>query len=290
MSDVFREITPLSPHDCFTVFTRDKKDFDFPVHCHDEYELNYILNGKGVRRIVGYHMAEIGNSELVMVGCNLPHAWVTHQFDGDNLHEITVQFHQNLFDDRFLQRNQLAAIRNMLAISRQGILFSQETTLKIAPRLEQLSTANGFESVLELMSILQELATSKNMEILSKATAVEEKADGKGQTMDKVITYIRQNYNKEISLTEISGMFNMPEITFGRMIRKHTNRTFIELLNDVRLSHAARLLINTNYTVAEIGYMCGFNNLSYFNRVFRRKNGCTPRELRDNWQGSKVFI
>lgn len=290
MNDVFREITPLSPHDCFTVFTRDKKDFDFPVHCHEEYELNYILNGKGVRRIVGYHMAEIGETELVMVGGSIPHAWVTHHFAGDNLHEITVQFHHNLFDEQFLQRNQLSAIRNLLHSSRQGVLFSLDTILKVAPRLERLSSANGFESVLELMSILQELATSKNMEILSKATSVEEKPDVKGQSMDKVITYIRQNYSKDISLKEIADVVNMPEITFSRMIRKHTNRTFIELLNDIRLSHASRLLINTTYTVAEVSYMCGFNNLSYFNRVFRRKNGCTPRELRENWKGSKVFI
>jgi AraC-like DNA-binding protein len=290
MNNVFREITPLSPHDCFTVFTRDKKDFDFPVHCHEEYELNYILNGKGVRRIVGYHMAEIGDTELVMVGGNIPHAWFTHHFTGDSLHEVTVQFHHNLFDERFLQRNQLSAIRNLLQCSRQGVLFSRETIQKVAPRLEMLSSATGFDSVLELLSILHELATSKNMEILSKATPVEDKPDEKGQSMDKVISFIRQNYHKDITLKEIASLVNMPEVSFSRMIRKHTNRTFIEWLNDIRLSHASRLLINTTYTVAEISYMCGFNNLSYFNRVFRRKNGCTPRELRDNWQGSKVFI
>ena len=290
MKTLYREITPLSPHDCFTVFSRDKTEFDFPLHCHDEFELNYIKGASGAKRIVGYHMAEIEDHELVFVGGNLPHAWFTHHFNGSRIHEITVQFHSNLFDDSFLNRNQLSHIKSLLERSAQGILFSLETIQRIAPRLEFLSANRGFNSVLELMSILQELALSPGMQLLSRATPVEGSPDLRSRRLEKAFAFIRNNYDRDISLQDVADTVNMPAVSFSRFIKKRTGRTFIESLNDIRLGHATRLLINTTFTIAEISYHCGFNNLSYFNRVFKRRNGCTPSEFRENYEGSKVFI
>jgi len=290
MNTLYREITPLSPHDCFTVFSRDKTEFDFPLHCHDEFELNYIKGARGAKRIVGYHMAEIEDNELVFVGGNLPHAWFTNHCKGARIHEITVQFHRDLFDDKFLNRNQLSNIRGLLERSAQGILFPEETVLQVAPRLEFLSANRGFDSVLELMSILQELSLSNGMQLLSKATPVEGNPDLRSRRLEKAFAFIRNNYDKDISLKDAADSVNMPEVSFSRFIKKSTGRTFIESLNDIRLGHATRLLINTTFTIAEISYRCGFNNLSYFNRVFKRRNGCTPSEFRENYEGSKVFI
>lgn len=290
MKTLYREITPLSPHDCFTVFSRDKTEFDFPLHCHDEFELNYIKGAAGAKRIVGYHMAEITENELVFVGGNLPHAWFNNHCKGQRIHEITVQFHRNLFDDRFLNRNQLANIKALLERSAQGILFSEKTVLRIAPRLEFLSANRGFDSVLELMSILQELSLSTGMQLLSKATPLEGNPDLKGLRLEKAFAFIRNNYERDITLKDVADTVNMPEVSFSRFIKKRTGRTFIESLNDIRLGHATRLLINTTFTIAEISYLCGFNNLSYFNRLFKRKNGCTPSAYRENYEGTKVFV
>jgi AraC-like DNA-binding protein len=290
MKTLYREITPLSKDDCFLVVSRDKTEFDFPLHCHEEYELNFIRGAQGAKRIVGYHMAEIGNSELVLVGGNLPHAWFNHHHQGGQIREIMVQFHKDLFDEKLLNRNQLSTIKSLLEKSVQGILFSQAAIERIAPRMEALTSLRGLESVLELMSILQELSVSTNMTVLSVATPQEGHPDFKSGRIEKFFDFIRNNYDKSISLKDVAGQVNMPEVSFSRFVRKRTGRTFIENLNEIRLGHATRLLINTTYTIAEISYRCGFNNLSYFNRVFKHKNGCTTSEYRVNYEGSKVII
>jgi AraC-like DNA-binding protein len=290
MSNLYREITPLSADDCFTVFSRTKAGFDFPLHCHNEYELNCIINAPGAKRIVGYHMSEIDDAELVLVGGNLPHAWVTHHCTSNNIHEITIQFHHDLFDDKFLGRNQLGNIRVLLQRSVQGILFSKDTVRNIVPRLESLTCSRGFESVLELMSILQELSLSTDMQTLSQATPLESLPDLKSRRLEKVFDYIRANYDQDISLKDIAGLVNMPEVSFSRFFKKRTGKTFVDNLNELRLGHATRMLISTSYTIAEISYKCGYNNLSYFNRIFKRKNNCTPSEFRDNYSNSKIFI
>ncbi len=95
----FREIPPLTSSDSFLVFDRVKDKFDFPIHFHPEFEVNFIKNGKGVRRIVGDHIEEIDDIELVLVGPNLYHAWETYKCKEKNIHEITIQFDEKLFDD-----------------------------------------------------------------------------------------------------------------------------------------------------------------------------------------------
>src|SRR6478736_1655617 len=126
-SSVMREITPLTSSDCFTIFSRVKQKFDFPLHYHEEYELNLILNAKGAKRVVGDHIEVIDDVELVLVGPNLYHAWFTHHCQSEAITEITVQFHKDLLDENFLKRNQLSFLKSMLERSQRGILFSPET-------------------------------------------------------------------------------------------------------------------------------------------------------------------
>jgi hypothetical protein len=132
--NVLREITPLTQNDCFTLFSRVKTEFDFPLHYHEEYELNFIQHGKGARRIIGDHIEEIDDIELVLVGPNLQHGWFTNKCTNKDIKEITIQFHKDLFDEKFLRRNQLSFMRMMLERSARGILFSKETALQVAPR------------------------------------------------------------------------------------------------------------------------------------------------------------
>ena len=112
-----------------------KSEFDFPLHSHEEFELNFIQNGKGTKRVVGDHLDEIDNLEMVLVGPNLQHGWFTHKCKSKEIKEITIQFHRDLFDEKFLHRNQMGFIRTMFERSLRGILFSKETTQAIMPRL-----------------------------------------------------------------------------------------------------------------------------------------------------------
>ena len=286
-----REITPLTSSDCFTIFTRVKSEFDFPLHSHEDLELNFIKNAKGAKRVVGDHISEIDDLELVLVGSNLPHVWQTHKCKSKEIKEITIQFHKDLFDEKFLRRNQLSFIRNMLEKSAKGILFSRQITEQIAPRLTILSQKQGFDSVLELLSILHDLSISRNMHTLSDATFNNAELSYNSRRIEKAIEYMNQSFQKQITLTEVSRLANMTDASFSRFFKARTGITFMDSLLEMRLGHASRLLIDTTQSVAEVAYNCGFNNISNFNRLFKKKKGCTPKEFRENYSyGSRVFI
>lgn len=290
MKSIYREITPLNPSDCFTFFNRIKKEFNFPLHSHEEFELNFVSNASGAKRIVGDHIEVIDDLELVLIGSNLPHGWFKHNCESQQIHEITIQFHRDLFDDKLLSRNQLSHIKALLERSSQGVLFSPDTVRVFKARLDLLTSKSGFDSVLELMSILHDLALSRNMRTLTSASFSNNQFNYNSRRIAKAFEFMESHYRQNVSLADVAKTVNMPEVSFSRFIKKRTGKTFIESLNEIRLGHASRLLIDTTQTVAEISFNCGFNNLSYFNRIFKKKNGCTPTEFRQDYSGLRVFI
>ncbi|CAL1521525.1 AraC family transcriptional regulator [Chitinophaga sp. MM2321] len=292
-SKLLREITPLTQSDCFTLFSREKTEFDFPLHYHEEFELNFIQHAKGAKRIIGDHMEDIEALELVLVGPNLQHGWFTNKHDGGIIKEITIQFHRDLFDEKFLQRNQMHFIKNMFERSLRGILFSKETTQQILPRLVQLPHKQGFDSVLELMSILHDLSISRNLRILSDSTFRNlETISYNSRRVEKIMTYLNANFDKNISLNEAAKLAAMTDVAFSRFFKAKIGKTFVDTLIEIRLGHASRLLIETTNTVNEIAYKCGFNNISNFNRIFKKKKDCTPKEFRLAYtsSGTRTFI
>lgn len=288
--EIMREITPLTQSDCFTLFSRVKKQFDFPLHYHDEYELNLILNAEGAKRIVGDHIDTIADVELVLVGPNLYHAWFTHKCHSEKITELTIQFHKDLLEDRLLRRNQLSFIKTMFDKAQRGILFSRDTIERLLPRLLALEQKTGFDSVLELFSILHDLSTSRNMRVLSDVTSDSAQFNYNSRRIEKVFEYMNAHYSHLITLSEVAKVANMPEASFSRFIRKRIGATFIDSLNEIRLGHATRMLIDTTHNVAEVAYKCGFNNISNFNRTFKKRKGCTPKEFRGNFSGNRIFI
>ena len=191
--------------------------------------------------MVGDHIAEIDDLELVLVGSNLPHVWQTHKCKGRKITEGTIQFHKDLFDEKFLRRNQMSFIRNLLERSAKGILFSRTTAEQLKSRLLALGQKQGFD--------------------------------------------------KNITLTEVSKLVNMTDVSFSRFFKAKTGITFIDSLLELRLGHASRLLIDTTESVSEIAYDCGFNNISNFNRLFKKKKNCTPKEFRESYStDNRVFI
>lgn len=288
--NLLREITPLTQSDCFTLFSRVKTAFDFPLHYHEEFELNFIQHARDARRIVGDHMEDIDDIELVLVGPNLQHAWFTHHCKSREISEITIQFHKDLFDDKLLRRNQLSFIKAMFEKSSRGILFSRDTMLALAPRIIELNRKQGFDSVLELMSILHDLSISRNMRILSDLSFTPEHFTYNSRRVERTFEHMNSNFDKNITLGEVSKLANMSNVSFSSFFRQRTGNTFIDSLTEIRLGHATRMLIESTNSVAEVAYHCGFNNISNFNRIFKKKKGCTPREFRDNFSGTRIFI
>ncbi|WP_316931317.1 AraC family ligand binding domain-containing protein [Chryseobacterium sp. P1-3] len=167
LENILREITPLSPEDSFLVFDRIKASFDFPYHYHPEIEINFIYKGKGYRRMIGDHTGEIGNIELVLVGPNLPHCWANYRCKNRKTHEITIQFNQDFFHQALMEKNILKPINNLMKDSIRGILFSTETAEKLKDSFLNLSKMNSFESFIEIMKILNELAVAEDKKFLS---------------------------------------------------------------------------------------------------------------------------
>lgn len=294
MAEIFREITPLTQYDCFLVFERFKKDFDFPIHTHDELELNFIFNGAGVLRVVGDHKEEIGDLELVLVGSRLPHCWLTHNYEykkeKGEMFEITIQFHKDLLDEKFLRRNQLIFIKSLLEKAGRGISFPKETIAQLEPRIRKLSKLSGFDSVLELYSILHDLSLTRGIQLLSNESFAEEKPTFINRRVELVYDYIRANYHKQITLGDISKMVGMTEVSFSRFFKKTTCKTFVDSINDIRLGNASRMLMDSSFSISEIAFKCGFKNQSYFNRLFKEKKGETPKEFRERYAGTRMFV
>jgi AraC-like DNA-binding protein len=272
------------------IFSREKEEFDFPLHYHDEIELNLILNGAGARRIVGDHVGEVGDIELVMVGSNLPHGWFTHNCSGKAIKEVTIQFHKDLLDDNFLKRNQMTDIRKLFQKAGKGILFSAEVAEKLVPKICSLNREGNFNMVLELLSIFDCLSHSQDYTLLSDCSFTDVRLDYQSRRIDRALTYMNNNFDRQITLKDVSKVTNMPPGSFSRLIKRQTGFTFTEILAEIRLGHVSRMLIDTTQSVAEIAYRCGFNNIANFNRIFKSKKGCTPVDFKRNYMNKQLFV
>ncbi|WEK38422.1 MAG: AraC family transcriptional regulator [Candidatus Pseudobacter hemicellulosilyticus] len=292
LNKILREIIPLTSNDCFTIFSREKAEFDFPLHSHEEMELNFICNAPGARRIVGDHISTIGDYELVLVGPNLPHVWETYRCKTKKIKEITVQFHKDLLEEKFLRRNQLSFIKRMLELSARGISFSPDTAKAIQPSMEALTRKQGFDSVLELLSLLHTLSISRDSMTLSDTVFGQAQFSYNSRRISMVVDYINQHFHRNITLSEVAKMANMTDVSFSRFIKSRTGINFMDILLEARLGNAARMLIDSTQSISEIAYNCGFNNISNFNRLFKKKKGTTPKEFRKNYNyyGTRKFI
>lgn len=286
---IHREITELSPEDSFLVFDRIKDDFDFPIHFHPEYELNFIRNGKGVRRIIGDHMDEIDNIELVLVGPNLVHVWELHNCTSKHIHEICIHISTDLLAENLLSKKIFKPIKDMFSRANQGILFSKKTSKKIAPRLIKLSKTHGIDYYLEFISILYDLAISKKQKTLSNVVSNRTNFEN-SEKIKKVYDYVHEQFQRKISLAEISELINMTPVSFNRFIKRRTGNTFINFVNNTRISYATRMLLETDLTIGEICFKCGFNNIANFNRIFKKAKNCTPSEFRLEFNSSVTRV
>lgn len=292
VSNIFREVTPLSAEDCFVIRSRVKSEFNYPVHVHPEFELNYIENAPGAQRLIGDSLEEIGDYELCLIGNeNLEHAWMNGSCDSKDIFEITIQFHKDLFFESMLSKRQFHSVAIMFENAKKGIVYSRETILKVRDLLHKLcKNEEGFHSVIDLLNILQTLSEDKNSRILATSTFTNRDDSSDSRRIQKVIDYLHENYQKEIHLADVAGHVNMSEVSFSRFMKKRTGKNYIEYLNDLRLGIASRHLIDTTKTVAEISYECGFNNLSNFNRIFKKRKGVTPKEFRESYTKMRILI
>ena len=292
MGKVLTEITRLSEKDCFYIVERHKTEFTYPLHQHKEYELNFIENGKGVRRIVGDSVEEIGDYELVLIGGeNLEHVWEQGNCRSTDIREITIQFPGDIFGNGLLSRNQFASIKRMLARAGHGFSFPLASIMKIYSVLDTIaSEQERFIQFLKFLYILYELSVSDDSRVLASSSFAHSVKSTESRRVQKVKQYIDDNYSKPLKLAELADLVGMSPVAFSRFFRRRTDRTLSDYIVDIRLGHAARMLVDTTKNVSEICYECGFNNLSNFNRTFKAKRNYTPREFRAMFKKNKVLV
>ncbi|WP_068471810.1 AraC family transcriptional regulator [Saccharicrinis aurantiacus] len=287
--EIRREITPLKESDCFLIIDRKQNAFNYPVHFHPEFEINFIINGTGSKRIVGDHISEVGEMELVMVGPNLYHGWENGNMNLDSKYrQITIQFSRDLFTNSYLCKKDVKPIKELLNNSCRGISFSTETINKVHHKIIKLTKLEGFEAFLLFQSFLYDIANSANQSFLTNLSFNHENDFYNSERIEKAYKYIVSNFHKKLRLEETAESISMSAITFSRLIKQRTGKSFVDFVNEIRLGYATRHLIESNKTVSEIGYICGFNNLSNFNRIFKKRQGCTPTEFRKDFESVKA--
>lgn len=288
---ILREITPLSEKDCFYIADRHKTEFTYPMHCHGEYELNFIEHGAGLRRIVGDSVETTGDYDLVLIATSeLEHVWEQGDCKSEDIREITIQFAPNFFDS-LIDTNQFDRVKAMLDKARNGLCFPLDAIMKIYFLIDTLPEAKGFYAVTQFLTMLYELSFfTDEARVLSSSSFAKVTQQANSRRVLKVQQYISEHYRDEIHLNTLADMVGMAPTAFSRFFKQRTGKKLSDYITDIRLGHAARLLVDTTMSVAEICYDCGFNNLSNFNRIFKRKKSCPPTEFRETYFKKKVII
>lgn len=291
-SRVIHEITPLMGKDALYIADRRKKEFTYPIHNHEVFELNFVEHAAGVRRIVGDSNEVIGDYDLVLITSpDLEHVWEQNTCTSDDIREITIQFYLDLSDDGFLSRNPFHSLRKMLNEARKGLSFPMDAIMHVYHQLDTLSSVkDGFYAVMQFLTILYELSRSEGARTLATSSYAKVEVESDSRRVLKVKNYIAKNYMDEIRLNTLADIAGMSPSAFSRFFKLHTGRNLSDYIIEMRLGYASRMLVDTARSIAEISFQSGFNNLSNFNRIFKKKKGCSPSEFRENYHKTRVIV
>lgn len=289
---IIHEITPLMDKDVLYIADRHKKEFTYPIHNHSVYELNFVENAKGVRRIVGDSQEVIGDYDLCLITSpDLEHVWEQNECHSDDIREITVQFDFSMSDETLFGRNPYASITRMMQEAKKGLSFPMQAIMKVYGLLDTLSSVkDGFYAVQQFLTILYELSRCENARTLASSSYAKVTVEDDSWRILKVKNFISKNYMDELRLPELASLAGMSSSAFSRFFKLHTGRNISEYIIDLRLGYAARMLVDTAKSISEIGFDCGFNNLSNFNRIFKKKKGCSPSEFRESYHKTRIIV
>lgn len=289
---IIHEITPLMGKDVLYIADRHKKEFTYPIHNHSVYELNFVENAKGVRRIVGDSQEVIGDYDLCLITSpDLEHVWEQNECHSDDIREITVQFDFSMSDETLFGRNPYASITRMMQEAKRGLSFPMQAIMKVYGMLDTLSSVkDGFYAVQQFLTILYELSRCENARTLASSSYAKVTVEDDSRRILKVKNFISKNYMDELRLPELASLAGMSSSAFSRFFKLHTGRNISEYIIDLRLGYAARMLVDTAKSISEIGFDCGFNNLSNFNRIFKKKKGCSPSEFRESYHKIRIIV
>jgi len=245
----------------------------FYWHFHPEYELVYIENADGTRH-VGEHISQYEGSDLVLIGSNIPHLNFDYGVQTD-CEKVVLQIHPDFKANTFQQLPELNNIDTLFEKSQYGIAFHGVTKIAVGKRLLKFQYLSPFAQFVEALNIFQLLSESETYTLLHDQPYINQYSQKEQERIRQIYAYIDQHYQRRITLEEVAALSNLGKEAFCRYFKKATGNTFIRFLNQYRISQAKRLLL-MDKNVSETCFACGFESLSYFNRIFKKVTGKNP--------------
>ena len=254
--------------------------FKFKWHYHPEYELTLITSGKG-KRLVGDSNESFTSGDLVLLGPGLSHTWSSDVVEKKVVSAVVIQFTEE-FIGNFLHLSGFEKIAKLLSTSSHGLFFLNSK--EITQQIELLPELLGVEKVTSLLSILQQLTLQKAVKLSSEYFNTV-KSEETEKRINKACQYIQKNSASIIDLETISNLIHLSPSAFCKFFKRATGKTFSDYVNDIRIGNACYILTESDKAISEVAYASGFESLTYFNRVFLKKKGITPRSFRNKVLG-----
>jgi AraC-like DNA-binding protein len=268
------------------VVERNVPYFSTPFHFHPECELVYILEGTG-KRIVGDNVAPFSAGEIIFLGPNVPHVWYSDKsYYARNSpltsRAIVLYFNKDIFGQNFYELNETQVLKKLFHKAERGLQVTGDASIRLGKLMEQMTKKKNLDRITTLLQILQLLASTRDFQQLASIGYQHSYASKDNHKIDEVFRYVSQHFARQITLEEIASFCNLTPQSFCRFFKKRTQKTFIDFVNEVRISHATKLMAEKeDLSISEIAYGCGFNNISYFIKAFKSNTGVTPKQYRN---------
>jgi AraC-like DNA-binding protein len=275
----FVEKLPLSQNTSFVARTYRTPQFEVSWHQHIEYELILFTEGEGTA-FIGNYIGAFKTGDIFFLGSNLPH---TFQKAGKELitSAVVVQFTDHFWGNEFMELPECKSLKKLFETAAQGLKLKKKLAVKLNPLVRELERLQGFSRIIRLCECLQLVAGSQDYETISTQEVKTFQARNRDR-IDRIFQYTIDNFTEPISLADVAGTAGMSIPAFCSYFKKSTKKTYIDFLNEIRIGHACKLLIDTQKPVLEICYESGFNTLANFNKQFLKMKKLTPSGYRKN--------
>lgn len=259
---------------------REMPHFTYPWHFHSEFEILYVIEGYGTR-FVADSIEEFHSGDLALIGSNVPHFWRSddtylNSHGKMKVKYVVIQFPDDFLKDEIINYPEYHLIGELLKRASRGIHFPAEFSKKMSKKIIQIVHKNGFQRIIKLQELLQELAKSDGFRLLAGELYQFENLDFTNSRLTKVMHFLSTNYQHKIELDKVAEIANLHPSAFCRYFREKTGKSLSEYISDMRISYACRLIIEGKMSVSQVGFESGFNNISNFNRTFKKHTGYTP--------------